>query len=143
MPSHSSDTFYFCLVSFLLQAKQHVVNMSGEFGLTSIQALTLLQVNTIEPPTMSTFCKLYACDASNITGIIDGLEQKGLVSRQPHPSDRRIKIIHLERAGKAMQDKIIKRLAETSEHLFAGLTKAERQEFEALVCKLAPSKSLQ
>src|SRR5207247_2019312 len=102
---NSSDTFYFALVSFLLQAKQQVVAISGEFGLTSIQALTLLQVDTIEAPSMSSFCKLYDCDASNITGIIDGLEQKGLVARRPHPSDRRIKIIHLEKAGKAMQIK--------------------------------------
>lgn len=140
MTAHNHpDQFYFALVSFLLHAKQQVVTLSAEFGLTGIQALTLLQVSTIEAPSMSAFCKLYNCDASNITGIVDGLEQKGLVSRRPHPSDRRIKIIHLEPAGKLMQAKIIRRLAETSNHLFAPLNQTERKQFEALVQKLAPA----
>src|SRR5437879_4269142 len=108
-----SESFYFSLVSFLLQAKQQVVAISSEFGLTSIQALTLLMIDSIESPNMSSFCKLYDCDASNITGIIDGLENKRLVSRQPHPSDRRIKIIRLEAEGKKLQNQIVKRLAQT------------------------------
>jgi len=131
-----SDEFYHALVSFLLQAKQQIVAISGEFGLTSIQALTLLKLNSAEAPSMSSFCKLYDCDASNITGIIDGLEQKKLVSRQPHPKDRRIKMIHLELAGKKMQATIIRRLAQTSEHLFSGLTETERGQFARLIQKL-------
>ena len=95
-----TEPFYFALVAFLLQAKQQVIAVAGEFGLTGIQALTLLMIDRIESPSMSSFCKLYDCDASNITGIIDGLENKGLVSRQPHSSDRRIKIIRLEEEGK-------------------------------------------
>jgi DNA-binding MarR family transcriptional regulator len=141
MPSQNySDTFYFALVSFLLQAKQQVVATSGSLGLTGIQALTLLMVDTIEAPSMSRICKLYDCDASNITGIIDGLEQKGLVSRQPHPNDRRVKVIRLETAGKKMQAKVIHRLAETSDHLFSGLDSQEREQFEGLIKKLAPYK---
>lgn len=135
---NTSNQFYFALVSFLLHAKQQVVTLSAEFGLTGIQALTLLQIETIDTPSMSAFGKLYGCDPSNITGIVDGLEQKGLVSRRPHPSDRRTKLIHLEQAGKNMQDKIVKRLAESSDHLFDRLNKTERKQLEDLVCKLAP-----
>jgi len=133
----NSDHFYLALVSFLLQAKQQIVAISGEFGLTSIQALTLLNLNTHETPSMSSFCKLYDCDASNITGIIDGLEQKKLVSRQPHPKDRRIKMIHLEPAGKKMQTAIIHRLAQTSGHLFSSLSETERGQFARLLQKLS------
>lgn len=137
-----SEQFYLSLVSFLLQAKQQVIAISGEFGLTSIQALTLLMVDSIESPSMSAFCKLYDCDASNITGIMDGLENKGLVTRQPHPSDRRIKIIRLEPEGKNMQSKIVKRLAKTSGHLFYGLNETELKRFASIVQKLDASKHL-
>ena len=130
------EPFYLALVSFLLQAKQQVIAISSEFGLTSIQALTLLMLDDIKAPSMSGFCKLYDCDASNITGIVDGLENKGLVSRQPHPSDRRIKIIHLETEGKKLQSQIVKRLAETSDHLFHGLNETELKQFASLVQKL-------
>lgn len=135
-----SEEFYFSLVSFLLQSKQQVIAISGEFGLTSIQALTLLMLDNAHAPSMSSFCKLYDCDASNITGIVDGLESKGLVSRQPHPSDRRIKIIYLEADGKDMQMRLIKALAETSGHLFSGLDSNEVQQFARLIQKLDISK---
>jgi DNA-binding MarR family transcriptional regulator len=131
-----SEQFYFALVAFLLQAKQQVVAISGELGLTSVQALTLLMVDSITAPSMSSLCKLYDCDASNITGIIDGLEQKGLVSRQPHPTDRRIKIIRLEPAGKQIQTNIIRHLVKNSDHLFDGLNQTELAQFANLVQKL-------
>ena len=135
--SHFSNEFYYALVSFLLQAKQQVVAVSGEFGLTSIQALTLLNISKRNAHSMSELCRLYDCDASNITGIIDGLEQKGLVSRRPHPTDRRVKLIHLEDAGYELQQQLISRIAATSEHLFAGLSATEEQQLGKLIQKLA------
>lgn len=132
-----TDDFYYALVGFLLQSKQQVVSIAGEFGLTGVQGLTLLTIKRSEQRSMSDFCKLYDCDASNITGIIDGLEEKGLVSRQAHPKDRRVKIIHLETAGSDLQKKLIKRIAETSPHLFTGLTSAETQQLAKLIQKLA------
>ena len=135
-----TEEFYFSLVTFLLQAKQQVMAISGEFGLSSIQALTLLMLKETDAPSMSSICKLYDCDASNVTGIIDGLENKGLVSRQPNPSDRRVKIIRLEREGKKMQIKIIKQLAKTSGHLFTGLNDSELKHFAILIQKLESTK---
>lgn len=135
-----SNDFYYALVSFLLQAKQQVIASASEFGLTSVQALTLLTVKQYSQHSMSDFCKLYECDASNITGIVDGLEQKGLVSRQPHPNDRRVKIIHLEPAGHELQGQLIARIAESSPHLFAGLTEKEVQQLAKLIQKIQPQK---
>jgi DNA-binding MarR family transcriptional regulator len=138
--SQLSNDFYYALVSFLLQAKQQVIATASEFGLTSVQALTLLTIKRGSQHSMSDFCKLYECDASNITGIIDGLEQKGLVSRQAHPKDRRVKIIHLEPAGHDLQKQLITRIAESSPHLFAGLTEPEIQHLAKLIQKIQPQK---
>ena len=130
------NEFYYALVSFLLQAKQHIISVSADFGLTSMQALTLLTIQPNSQQSMSSICKRYECDASNITGIIDGLEQKDLVSRQPHPTDRRVKIIHLELAGHDLQKKLIASIAATSGHLFSGLTTAETQQLATLIQKI-------
>lgn len=134
--NHSfTNDFYYSLVGFLLQAKQQVISVASEFGLTGVQALTLLTIRNDKQRSMSDFCKLYECDASNITGIVDGLEQKDLVSRQPHPNDRRIKIIHLEPTGTKLQKQLIERIAEISPHLFGGLTTVEAQELARLIQK--------
>jgi DNA-binding MarR family transcriptional regulator len=102
-----------------------------------MQAMTLLLTTEGESRSMGGFCKLYHCDASNITGIIDGLEQKKLVSRQGHPSDRRIKVIRLEPAGRTLRAKILQKLADSSGFLFDPLNKSETREFVTIIEKLA------
>ena len=140
MKQHITHNFYLSLLEFLMTAKQHVMAIGAEFGLTSIQAVTLLLIDENRPRPMKSFCSLYHCDASNITGIIDGLENKGLVIRQNDPADRRIKVIRLETAGKRMQQTIIQRLAEQNGFLFDPLSDAESQQFIHIVEKLAIAK---
>lgn len=134
------STFYLSLLEFLMNAKQHIVAIGAEFGLTGIQAITLLLTDESKPRPMKNFCTLYNCDASNVTGIIDGLEQKGLVSRQNDSKDRRIKIICLEPAGKKLQRTIIQRLADMNGFLFDPLSETESMQFVGIIEKLAAYK---
>ncbi len=125
-----------------MTAKQHIVAIGGEFGLTSIQAVTLLLLDATTPRPMKNFCTVYHCDASNITGIVDGLESKGLVSRQSDAHDRRIKVIQLESAGQRMQQRILERLAADSGYLFDPLNATEVQQFVRIVEKLAAANTV-
>lgn len=120
-----------------MTAKQHIMAIGAEFGLTSIQAVTLLLIDEHRPRPMKSFCLLYHCDASNITGIVDGLEKKGLVSRQNDPNDRRVKVICLEPAGKKLQQTIIERLEAANGFLFDPLNESEKQQFVSIVEKIA------
>jgi len=135
--SNIPHSFYLALTEFLLQSKQSVIAASGLHGLTAMQAMTLLMTNNEHPRSMSTFCTMYNCDASNITGIIDGLESKGLVTRKDHPKDRRIKIIYLEPAGKKMQEALTKSIATSSADLLSPLTGNELKQFITSIHKLA------
>jgi len=47
------------------------------------------------------------CHGSNITGMVDRLEARGLVARQPSSTDRRVKFVALTPAGSALRDKVI------------------------------------
>ena len=137
MVQHKSPTFYLHLLEFLMTAKQHIVAVGNEFGLTSIQAITLMLIDADAPRPMKSFCVLYRCDASNITGIVDGLENKGLISRQNDLNDRRIKVIQLEAAGQKLQQAILKRLIADSSYLFDPLESSETDQFVRIVEKLA------
>ena len=133
---HVSPPFYIAYITIMLQAKAQVIAVGAEFDLTVMQTLTLLTMTDVEDMSMSNFSKLYDCDASNVTGIVDGLEQKKLVTRHLHPKDRRIKMIHIEPAGIAMQQKLLARLTETSDYLTSSLTAAERKRFTQLIMKI-------
>ena len=44
------------------------------------------------------------CSPSTVTGIVDTLEKKGLVSREPNPEDRRSLLVRLTEQGQALKD---------------------------------------
>jgi DNA-binding MarR family transcriptional regulator len=135
----TNDQFYLSLIEFLMIAKQNIMAIGGEFGLTTIQTITLLLLDDARPRPMKSFCSLYRCDASNITGIIDGLEKKKLVSRQSDRNDRRVKVIQLEESGSKIKQAIIERLAAFDGLLFDPLTAEESTQLVQIVSKIADS----
>lgn len=137
MTSEQNFDDYRILMEFLLKAKRRIIAVGGEFGLTSMQTLTLLLTRPDEPQPMNNLCTTFCCDASNVTGIVDGLEQKKLVSRQVHPHDRRIKVVRIEPEGLKLRGQILQHLARENTSLFAGLNAAETGQFVALLQKLA------
>lgn len=62
---------------------------AARHGLTSVQAKLLSQLKG--PVPMRGLAAVLVCDASNVTGIVDRLEARGLVRREPDPADRRVK----------------------------------------------------
>ena len=46
------------------------------------------------------------CDASNITGIVDRLEARGLLRRRTDPADRRIKHLTLTPEGVRLRQRV-------------------------------------
>jgi DNA-binding MarR family transcriptional regulator len=51
-------------------------------------------------------------DASNVTGIADRLEDRGLVERRPSEDDRRVKALAVTRDGEALRERFVARLKE-------------------------------
>lgn len=137
MSNTVNQSFYLSLLEFVMTTKQQIITIAAEFGLTGIQAITLLMIDEDRPRPMKNFCTVFHCDASNVTGIVDGLEKKGLVTRENDPSDRRIKVIKLEAAGKGMRRTILDRLDTNNDFLFAPLSPEERSQFVNILEKLA------
>ncbi len=43
---------------------------------------------------------------ATVTGVLDTLFKRGLVRREPHPTDRRMVLVHLTKAGSRMADTV-------------------------------------
>jgi len=61
-----------------------------------------------EPRPMGEIAHFLHCDSSNVTGIVDGLEERGLVRREPSPKDRRVKLIALTAEGRRVRARLMK-----------------------------------
>ncbi|HSX42952.1 MAG TPA: MarR family winged helix-turn-helix transcriptional regulator [Candidatus Saccharimonadales bacterium] len=135
-----STNFYTSLLGFLLTAKQHLISIGAQHGLTSIQAITLMLLEEHTDCPMKRLGQVFHCDASNITGIVDGLERKMLVSRESDQNDRRIKTVRISAAGRELRDQMLKQLIHDSNYLFGPLSDTESRQLVHIIEKLNPHK---
>jgi DNA-binding MarR family transcriptional regulator len=74
--------------------------------LTPPLARALQRLGGDRPRAMSGLAEVLECDASNVTGIVDRLEAKGLVERRVAEDDRRVKTVAVTANG----EKVLRRL---------------------------------
>ncbi|WP_258016013.1 MarR family winged helix-turn-helix transcriptional regulator [Streptomyces sp. AJS327] len=94
------------------------------FSLTGAQA-RVLALLAREPTPMRKVAQQLKCEPSNITGIVDRLENRGLVERRPDPADRRVKLAAATEEGVATAEQLRGGLDFAREPL-AELSPAER-----------------
>ena len=75
-----------------------------------LKALLSLEPDGAEP--MRVLAKGWGCDASWVTGIIDGLEERGYVERRVLASDRRVKVVQVTELGEQAKARALERLHE-------------------------------
>jgi DNA-binding MarR family transcriptional regulator len=78
------------------------------------------------PRTMSEIAAVLHCDNSNVTGIVDGLEEKGLATRQSSETDRRVKLIALTAEGRKVRA-LLTRAIEKPPAWVEGLSEVDRR----------------
>jgi DNA-binding MarR family transcriptional regulator len=83
-----------------------------ELGLTFAQAHALRLLDPDQPSPMSGLAELLVCDASNVTGIADRLEARGLVERRSVGADRRVKTLALTPAGVELRARVLDLMSE-------------------------------
>ena len=91
--------------------KQRFFAMAQEFELAPQQMIALRMLGA-GPRKMSDLAQSLFCDNSNVTGIVDRLEERGLVRREAAEGDRRVRLLVLTKAGERMRVEITKRMAE-------------------------------
>ncbi|MGV9666035.1 MarR family transcriptional regulator [Nocardia niigatensis] len=85
-------------------------------NLTAIQGKTLTVLRR-GPVAMRALAEIMACDASNVTGIIDRLEKRGLVRREASASDRRVTNLIITTEGERITDAIRAKMHATRDGL--------------------------
>lgn len=100
------------------------LDIARDLGLTPATLGALARLG--EPRTMGEIAELLRCDPSNVTGIADALEARGLARRRPSQADRRVKEIELTAKGERMRRRVMGELSEPPRWLQALSEKDQR-----------------
>jgi DNA-binding MarR family transcriptional regulator len=92
------------------RVQAHFAAAVAELDLAPMQAKALHELDVEPPISMRELAERLRSDPSNVTGLIDRLEARGLVERRPDPKDRRIKGLALTSAGAKMRECLFARL---------------------------------
>lgn len=112
----------------------------NEAGLTPSQYHVLRTLWAQDRLALKDLAEASNCTRATITGLVDGLEQKGLVRRIPNPVDRRSLLAELTEAGQALREQSQALQAVYSE-CCEGLTAHEFHQLGALLTELIHSLS--
>jgi DNA-binding MarR family transcriptional regulator len=121
------------LLGLMAAMHDHFHACITEFDLSASQADALRNLG--EPRSQRDLAQLLKFDASNVTAIVDRLEERGLVERRMDPADRRVRLVVLTPTGEALRQALFARVLEDAPPLRA-LTPAERGALRDLLAKM-------
>jgi len=121
------------LIQLLLSQRGQLPLLAATLELSPAQCHVLRLLEPDKPIPMRQLADGLCCDASNVTGLVDRLESKGLVRRTASDEDRRVKVIELTPKGARLRAAFMERMAAPPE----GLERLSVREQQTLVRILA------
>ena len=98
------------LHQLFMTQKPRFMAIASEFDLWPPQIMALQRLEPGRPLAMNELATQLGCDNSNVTGIIDRLEDRGLVERRSAKHDRRLKLVHVTVEGITLRERLMARL---------------------------------
>jgi len=129
-PGHLARRFQQIAVSvFVAEAE------AAGYDLTPVQYAALAAVKAHKGIDQATLAGLIAYDRTTIGGVVDRLEQKGLVSRRVSKEDRRARVLEITPSGKRTLTGIEPAVAAAQKAMLRGLDATESAQLLRLLHK--------
>src|SRR6267154_6576048 len=98
------------MVQFYFAQREHLPPVAADLDLSPAQCHVLHRIEPGRPMPMGQLAETLACHASNVTGLVNRLESRGLVRRRPSDSDRRVKVLDLTPIGARLRGQFLERM---------------------------------
>lgn len=122
------------LFRLLPTARRNLLAVWAEFDMTPAQARLLERLDPERPVPMNQLADCLCCDASNITGLVDKLERRGLIERTASVEDRRVKMIAVTQAGAELRARLLDRIGQPPPFI-ASLSQSEQKTLRDILLK--------
>lgn len=98
-------------------------------GLTMWAYVVLLALGEAPVRTQSALAQSIGADKTRIIGVLDGLQERGLIERRPDPADRRARLLSLTAEGRRLRDSAQAGIRQREDRLLARLPDDDRAAF--------------
>jgi len=78
-------------------------------------------------------------DKTRIIEVLDDLQERGLISREPDPADRRARLLAATARGRRLRDQVRRAIRKEEEQLLAALPARERDAFLRMLQSVSES----
>ena len=107
------------LLDWFVANRDRTATIAADFSLTLGDMRTLLTLDPDQPKPMGALAGDWKCDASNVTWLVDRLEDRGLVERRMSTVDRRVKTVVLTEVGQRTKEDLLARIHHPPDELLA------------------------
>jgi DNA-binding MarR family transcriptional regulator len=118
----------------LIAAEQPVLE---RHGLTMWEYIALSTLAVRPSGTQLALAESIGYDKTRLIVILDRLQSRGLIGREPDPSDRRAHVVSLTPAGEAIVRSARRDIRAMEDELLAGLSAQERDLLDVALFRLA------
>jgi DNA-binding MarR family transcriptional regulator len=136
-PEELVSSTVFLLKRLGMTAKEQTLGAFDEAGLHPYHHAILAVLDEGSRETQGAIADALGYDKGQLVGLLDELEDAGLVSRQRDQADRRRQIVQMTPAGRKTLDKLRRVAARVEDEFLSALSEKEREQFHALLLKLA------
>jgi len=123
------------LIQFFFAQRSQLPPLAAELELSPAQCHVLHLIEPGRPIPMGQLAETLSCDASNVTGLVNRLESRGLVQRRPSEGDRRVRVLYLTPTGTRLRRLLLERMT-TPPVTLARLSVREQQALVRLLKRL-------
>jgi len=115
----------------------HSRDILQRYGLTGPQLATLLEIQRLQPVSTGTLASEIHLGSATLTGILDRLEERGLVCRTRDTADRRAVLLTLTESGRQLFASAPPQLCETFGTRLAELPEWEQTAILSMLQRIA------
>jgi DNA-binding MarR family transcriptional regulator len=117
--------------------KERMAAAFEETGLSMYDHAILALLDEEPRETQAQIADALGYDRSHLVGVLDELEERGLIARRRDPDDRRRHLVTMTPAGKKALARLRAVVDEVDAEYFEPLTAAERKTLTALLARVA------